>query len=59
MTASAKPGNIGTSFEITFILSLPYEIVKRFAKIELASVSAVCVVRVSRRKNKRKKSDNN
>ena len=48
MTASAKPGNIGTSFEITFILSLPYEIVKRFAKIGLASVSAVCLLRVSR-----------
>ena len=33
MTASAKPGNIGTSFEITLILSLPDEIVKRFAKV--------------------------
>lgn len=32
-TASAKPGNIGISFEISFILSLPYEIVKRFAKV--------------------------
>lgn len=33
VTASAKPGNIGTSFEISFILSLPYEIVKRFAEV--------------------------
>ena len=33
VTASAKPGNIGTSFEITFILSLLYGIVKRFAKV--------------------------
>ena len=119
VTASAKPGNIGTSFEIGCILSLPDEIVKcfaevgsdaglrgcssffckfetkrkaqgehltnslpcarsamapkrgltneahpngsgikRFAKIGSASVSTVCLLRVIRRKNKRKKSDN-
>ena len=47
------------SFEIAYILSFSGGIVKRFAKIGSASVSAVCLLRVSRRKNKRKKSDNN
>ena len=42
------------SFEIDYILSFSGGIVKRFAKIGSASVSAVCLLRVSRLKGKRK-----
>ena len=59
-TREARPILIGKiSFEIDHILSTLGGIVKRFAKIGSASVSAVCVVRVIRRKNKRKKSGSN
>ena len=47
------------SFEIVYILSFSGGSVKRFAKIGSASVSTVCLLRVIRRKNKRKKSGSN